>query len=108
MDLLRSEEGMEALLGVPFFLNRTAAGDAATGHAKLPARLRMVITEYNMMERAVSRVYEYSVWSVPFHVCVLLPFYLSRTLRFLSGIRMTAGPDQAELGPCYVHRLYCP
>jgi hypothetical protein len=50
--LLKSEEGMEALFGVPFFVNTTTQGDRAT-HVALPARLKMVVTEYNIMERSV-------------------------------------------------------
>ena len=50
-EVLRSEQGMELLLGVPFFVAGEADGSIAT-HAKLPPRLRMIITEYNVMERA--------------------------------------------------------
>ena len=50
-EVLRSDSGMELLLGVPFWLATTALGNAAT-HARLPARLRMIVTEYNVMERA--------------------------------------------------------
>lgn len=49
--LLSTNEGMEALLGVPFALATIAEGDIATEVA-LPPSLRLVITEYNVMERA--------------------------------------------------------
>ena len=49
--LLRSAGGAEALLGVPFFVRSSAQGNAAT-HFRLPAGLRMIVTEYNVMERA--------------------------------------------------------
>eukprot|EP01052_Picozoa_sp_SAG31_P043575 SAG31_NODE_7305_length_1724_cov_1.775385_2_plen_268_part_00 len=48
---MRSTKGMEALMGVPFALRSCAAGDAAT-QTPLPPNLRMVVTEYNVMERA--------------------------------------------------------
>ena len=51
LDLLRSPLGAEGLLGVPFFVATSASGNAAT-HFPLPAPLRLVITEYNVMERA--------------------------------------------------------
>ena len=51
-EVLRSDAGMELLLGVPFYLGGVASGDAATGRATLPSRLRLIVTEYNMMERA--------------------------------------------------------
>jgi hypothetical protein len=51
VDLLRSNAGAEALLGVPFFVASSAAGNAAT-HTPLPPGLRMIVTEYNVMERA--------------------------------------------------------
>ena len=49
--MMRSTKGMEALMGVPFALRSCAAGDAAT-QTPLPPNLRMVVTEYNVMERA--------------------------------------------------------
>lgn len=51
--MLRSEAGTEGLLGVPFFVASLAAGNAAT-HWPLPRNksLRVLITEYNVMERA--------------------------------------------------------
>ena len=49
--LLRSDGGAEALLGVPFFVASSATGNAAT-HFPLPVGLRMIVTEYNVMERA--------------------------------------------------------
>ena len=51
-EVLRSDAGMELLLGVPFYLQGVASGDAATGHATLPARLRLIVTEYNMTVQA--------------------------------------------------------
>ena len=51
IDLLQSQQGAEGLLGVPFFVATIASGNAAT-HFPLPASLRLVITEYNVMERA--------------------------------------------------------
>ena len=51
-EVLRSDAGMELLLGVPFYLGGVASGDAATGRATLPSRLRLIVTEYNVMERA--------------------------------------------------------
>eukprot|EP01051_Picozoa_sp_SAG22_P018683 SAG22_NODE_3217_length_1851_cov_1.808219_2_plen_111_part_01 len=49
--LLGTPAGMEDLLGVPFALATLADGDNAT-EVPLPANLRLVITEYNVMERA--------------------------------------------------------
>jgi hypothetical protein len=49
--MMDSTAGMEALMGVPFALRTVADGDAATV-APLPPNLRMLITEYNVMERA--------------------------------------------------------
>ena len=42
---------LELLLDVPFTW-AGAGGNAATGRATLPSRLRLIVTEYNMMERA--------------------------------------------------------
>ena len=50
VDMMQSKKGMEALMGVPFALRSVAEGDAAT-QAPLPPNLRMVVTEYNVMER---------------------------------------------------------
>ena len=50
-EMLSSVAGMEALMGLPFILRSCAEGDEATG-AALPPNLKMVITEYNVMERA--------------------------------------------------------
>ena len=50
-EMLLSVAGMEALMGLPFTLRSCAQGDEATG-AALPPNLKMVITEYNVMERA--------------------------------------------------------
>ena len=50
VDTLRTRAGAAALLGIPFFANATASGNAAT-HARLPASLRMLATEYNVMDR---------------------------------------------------------
>ena len=49
--LLSSSAGMEALLGIPSSLSTLADGDLAT-QVRLPKNLRLVITEYNVMERA--------------------------------------------------------
>ena len=51
VSLLSTSAGMEALLGVPFALQTIASGDNAT-EVPLPGNLRLVITEYNVMERA--------------------------------------------------------
>ena len=51
VDFLNSESGIEKLLGVPFFVATSALGNEAT-HQPLPADLRMIITETNVMERA--------------------------------------------------------
>ena len=49
--MMESTAGMEALMAVPFALRTVAAGDAATV-TPLPPNLRMLVTEYNVMERA--------------------------------------------------------
>ena len=51
VSMLSTSDGMAALLGVPFALASIAQGDNAT-QVPLPSNLRMVITEYNVMERA--------------------------------------------------------
>ena len=51
VNFLRSDKGIEAVLGVPFFVATSAVGNMAT-HQPLPSDLRMIITETNMMERA--------------------------------------------------------
>ncbi len=53
VDLLRTVRGADMLFGVPPFLATLAAGNAAT-HQAIPAgsSLRIVVTEWNVMERA--------------------------------------------------------
>lgn len=54
VDLMRSDQGMEALMGLPFALRTVSEGNAAT-QTPLPPNLRMVVTEYNVMERCVQK-----------------------------------------------------
>eukprot|EP00729_Bicosta_minor_P018458 gene18458-32957_t len=49
-DVIKSDSGAEMLFGVPFSLSTAAAGDVGT-KTKLPDRFKMIVTEWNVMER---------------------------------------------------------
>ena len=52
VDLLRTEKGLEALMGIPFFAATLAEASNVATRAKLPSHLSMLITEWNVMERS--------------------------------------------------------
>lgn len=51
-EVLGTTNGTELLLGIPFFLSTMTQQANVATRAALPARLRLLVTEWNLMERA--------------------------------------------------------